>query len=130
MLEDDFRDMVTESTFNHARKPTPLQIQTSERRKKKNILERELLLADDSALIADPAEDIQRIVDVFTTASSKFGLKINIKDRSDVQPYSTTASEEEINLDDSTLNNVQEFTYLCSIKVRDGHTEAELQKRL
>ena len=49
-----------------------------------NILVRELLFADDSALIAHSTEEIQRIVDAFTNASSKFGLKINIKkDRSD-----------------------------------------------
>ena len=49
------------------------------------MLVRELLLADDSALIAHSAEEIQRIVDAFANASSKFGLKINIKkDRSDV----------------------------------------------
>ena len=50
-----------------------------------NILVRELLFADDSALIAHSAEEIQGIVDAFANASSKFGLKINIKkDRSDV----------------------------------------------
>ena len=40
---------------------------------------REVLFTDDSALISHLALEIQRIVDVFATASSKFGLKINIK---------------------------------------------------
>ena len=44
-----------------------------------NILVRELLFADDSALIAHSAEEIQKIVDAFANASSKFGLKINIQ---------------------------------------------------
>ena len=37
------------------------------------------LLADDSALIAHSAEEIQRIVDAFANAWSRFSLKINIK---------------------------------------------------
>ena len=49
-----------------------------------NIFVREPLFAEDSPLIAHSAEEIQRIVDVFATPSSKFGLKINIKNRSDV----------------------------------------------
>ena len=43
------------------------------------ILVRELLYADDSALVAHSAEEIQIIVDAFSDASKKFGLKINIK---------------------------------------------------
>ena len=38
--------------------------------------------------------------------------------------------EEDINVDETTLNPVQEFTYLGSIIARDGHIEAELQKRM
>ena len=55
---------------------------------------RELLLAEDSALIEHSAEDIQRIVDAF---ASKFGLKINIK-KTEVmfQPNSTMTMEEDI----------------------------------
>ncbi|KAK2193729.1 hypothetical protein NP493_7g03010 [Ridgeia piscesae] len=43
------------------------------------ILMRELLFADDSALVAHSAEEMQKIVDAFSDASKKFGLKINIK---------------------------------------------------
>ena len=34
---------------------------------------------DDSALVAHSDEEMQKIVDVFSDASKKFGLKINIK---------------------------------------------------
>ena len=34
--------------------------------------------SDDSALVAHSAEDMQKIVDAFSNASKKFGLKINI----------------------------------------------------
>ena len=38
--------------------------------------------------------------------------------------------EEDINVDETTLNPVKELTYLGSIIVSDGHIEAELQKRM
>ena len=43
------------------------------------ILMRELLFADDRALVVHSAERMQTIVDAFSDASKKFGLKINIK---------------------------------------------------
>ena len=43
------------------------------------ILMRELLFAVDSALVAHSAEEIQKLLDDFSDASNKFGLKINIK---------------------------------------------------
>ena len=43
------------------------------------ILMRELLFTDDSALVAHSAGEMQKIVDTFSDASQKFGLKINIK---------------------------------------------------
>ena len=82
-------------------------------------------------LIAHSTEVIQRIVDAFANASSKFGLKINIKKTEVIfQPNSTITMEEDINVDETTLNHVKEFTYLGSIITSDGHIEAELQKRM
>ena len=40
---------------------------------------RELFFADDSALVAHPAEEMLKIVDAFSDASKKFGLKVDIK---------------------------------------------------
>ena len=87
--------------------------------------------ADDSALIVHSADEIQKIVDVFATASPKFGLKFNIK-KTEVMfhPNSTTTMEEDINVDDTTLNPVQESTYLGSIITTYSHIEAELLKRM
>ena len=66
---------------------------------------REVLFADDSALIFHSAEEIQMIVDAFTTASSNFGPDDqHKKDRSDVPANSTTTRDDEINVDDTTLN--------------------------
>ena len=37
--------------------------------------------------------------------------------------------EEDINVDETTVNHVKEFTYIGSIIASDGHIEAELQKK-
>jgi len=61
---------------------------------------RELLFADDSAQVAHSAEEMQKIVDAFSDASKKFGLKINIK-KTEVlyQPNFTRTREESILVD-------------------------------
>ena len=99
------------------------------RAKKKitNILVREVFFADNSTVIAHSADEIQRIVDAFANASSKFGLKINIK-KTEVmfQPNSTMTMEEDIYADETTLNHVKELIIIAS----DSHIKAELQKRM
>ena len=69
------------STHSPDRALTYSTSHTSERAKTKTtrILMRELLFADDSALIAHSAEEMQKIVDAFSNASKMFGLNINIK---------------------------------------------------
>ena len=61
---------------------------------------RELLIADDGALVAHSAEEMQKIVEAFCDASNKFGLKINIK-KTEVlyQPNSIRTREEGIMVD-------------------------------
>ena len=65
---------------------------------------RELLFADDSALVAHSAEEMQKQC---YNASKKFGLKINIK-KTEVlyQPNSTRNREEDITVDGNKLNSV------------------------
>ena len=93
------------------------------------ILMKELLFADDSALVAHSAEDMQKIVDAFTDASKKFGLNINIK-KTEVlyQPNSTRTREEDIMVD--KLNSVLEFTYLRSTISSNGCIDDEIQRRM
>ena len=61
------------------------------------------------------AEEMQKIVDAFSNASKKFGLKSNIK-KTEVlyQPNSTRTREEDIMVDGNKLNSVLEFTYIGS----------------
>ena len=73
---------------------------------------RELLFADDSTLVTHSAEEMQKIVDVFSDASKKFDLKINVKKTELLyQPNSTRTREEDIIFDGNKLNSVLEFTY-------------------
>ena len=91
------------------------------------ILMRELLFADNSALVAHSAEEMQNIVDAFSNASKKFGLKINIK-KTEVlyQPNSTRTREDDIMVDGNKLNSVLEFTYLGSTISSDGCIDDEI----
>ena len=92
---------------------------------------RELLFADDSALVAHSSEETQKIVDAFSDASKKFGLKINIK-KTEVlyQPNSTRTREEDIMVDGNKLNSVMEFTYLGSAISSNGCIDDEIQRRM
>ena len=128
MLEEAFKDM-GDGIYIQSRQNADLFTVAHFRAKTKttNMLVRELLFADDSALIAHSAEEIQRIVDAFANASSKFGLKINIKKTEVMFQPNSTMTMEDINVDETRLTHVKEFTYLGSIIASDGHIEAELQ---
>ena len=80
MLDEAFRDM-GDGVYIQSRQNADLFNVAHFRAKTKStqILMRELLFADDSAVVVHSAEEMQEIVDVFSDASKKFGLKINIK---------------------------------------------------
>lgn len=95
------------------------------------ILVRELLFADDSALVAHTPEQMQHVINAFSTASKKFGLQINIK-KTEVlfQPGTDHRDEKDIFVDGSALNRVDDFTYLGSTISKDGRIDSELTKRM
>jgi len=63
--------------------------------------------------VAHSSEKMQKIVDAFSDASKKFGLKINIKKTKVLHQHNSTGTrEEDILVDGNKLNSVQEFTYL------------------
>ena len=132
MLDDAFRDM-GDGVYIQSRQSADLFNVAHFRAKTKTtrILMRELLFADDSALVAHSAEEMQEIVDAFSNASKKFGLKINIK-KTEVlyQPNSTRPRKEDIMVDGNKLNSVLEFTYLGSTISSDGCIDDEIQRRM
>ena len=87
ILDEAFRDMGV-GVYMQSRQSADLF-----KTKTTRILMGELLFADDSALVAHSAEEMQKIVDAFSDASKKFGLKITIK-KTEVlyQPNSTKIS--------------------------------------
>ena len=134
MLDEFFRD-IRNGVYIQSRQSADL-FKVAHFRAKTNtirILMRELLLADGSALVAHSAEEMQKIVDVFSDASKKFGLKINIK-KTEVlyQPNSTRTREEDIMVDGNMLNSVLEFTYLGRTRPisSNGCTDDEIQNRV
>ena len=80
MLDEAFRDM-GDGIYIESRQSADLFNVAHFRAKTKTtrILMRELLFADDSALVAHSAEEMQKLVDALSDASKKFGLKIIIK---------------------------------------------------
>ena len=133
MLDEAFRDMghgvdiqsrQSADLFNvaHFRATT----------KTTRILMRELLFANDSALVAHSTEEMQKIVNAYSDASTKmFGLKINIK-KTEVlyQPNTTRTREEDIMVDGNNLNSVLEFTYLGSTISSNGCIDDKIQRRM
>ena len=93
------------------------------------ILTKELLFADSSAMVAHFAEEMQNIVNTFSDASNKFGVKINIKKTEMLyQPNSTRTREEDIMVDGNKMNSVLEFTYLGRIISSNGCIDDKIQR--
>ena len=90
---------------------------------------RELVFADDSALVAHSAEEMQKIIDAFSDALRKFGLKINIKKTEGLyQPNSSRTREEDIMVDGNKLNSVLEFIYIGSTISSNGYMDDDIQR--
>ena len=132
MLDEAFRDM-RDGVYIQSRQSADLFNVAHFRAKTKTtqILMRELLFADDRALVAHFAEEMQNIVDAFSNASKKFGLKINIK-KTEVlyQPNATIIREEDIMVDGNKLNSVLKFTYIGSTISSNGRIDDEIQRRM
>ena len=91
VLDEAFRDM-EHGVYIQSRQSADLFNVAHFRAKTKTtrILTRELLFADDSALVAHSAEEMQKIMYAFSDASKKFGLRIIIKNTEVLyQPNST-----------------------------------------
>lgn len=93
---------------------------------------RELMFADDTALVAHTLEDMQDIVTAFAKSAHDFGLQINMK-KTEVlfQPTpGSLAISQPIHIEGNILNNVSSFTYLGSTVTSDNNLDKELQNRM
>ena len=96
------------------------------------VLVRELLFADDAALVAHTETALQRLVSCFADSAHLFGLEVSLK-KTEVlyQPAPCEAYHPpHVSIDKTELNAVQYFKYLGSIISSDAKFEKEIDHRL
>ena len=95
-------------------------------------LVRELLFADDSALVAHSASEMQSLVTSFTATAELFSLKINIKKTECLfQPaHPTSTQTEPIIINIQLFVQATEFTYLGSIISDNARLNKEIRNRI
>ena len=90
---------------------------------------RELLFADDAALVAHSAESLQRLLDRFSQSCGSFELKISLK-KTVTMHQGSAGSNSEVNVDGSSLDNVDKFCYLGSMLAKNLDLNEEITKRI
>ena len=118
MLQDAFRanDLSFYKQFRTNGNISNLQ-HLKAKTKNTELLVRDLLFADDCALIAHSMNDIKRITDCFARAARQFGLTISLK-KTEVMFHPTCDTNHvpaNITTDNAPLNVVDKFTYLGSM---------------
>lgn len=94
----------------------------------RSVLIRELLFADDAALVTHNEQDLQTLIDRFSLACREFGLTISIKKTKVLcQGVDTPPS---ILIDGQPLEVVDNFTYLGSTVTSNASLDAELNTRI
>lgn len=95
---------------------------------------RELLYADDSALVSNNHAEMQHIVDRFTQAADMFGLRINVtKTELLYQPPPSAVGlnlHEIIQVHDEPLKSAESFTYLGSTVSTTNSPDIEVERRI
>ena len=92
----------------------------------------ELLFADDCALLAHTEEVLQRVVNRFAEAARAFGLTISLK-KTEVlhqKPPRGLYSPPHVSIEGTSLNTVEQFTYLGSIISNDATVTKDVDSRL
>ena len=92
------------------------------------MLIREMLFADDAALVAHTEEALQRMINSFSQASKDFGLIISLK-KTNIMAQDTPIAPI-VHIDNNNLEVVSEFTYLGSTMSSNLSLEPELSRRI
>ena len=92
----------------------------------------ELLFADDCALLAHTQDALQYIVNRFAEAAKAFGFTINLKKTEVLHqpPPGGVYSPPQINIESTSLNSVEHFTYLGSVISNDATVNKDIDNRL
>lgn len=102
------------------------------RTKTREVLVRELLFADDAALVTSSPNGMQQLLTAFANASQRYGLSINIK-KTEVlaqHPHGAMIGPARVILNGTPLVEVEKFTYLGSTVANDGSIDAEISRRI
>jgi hypothetical protein len=87
---------------------------------------REFLYADDAAICATSASHLQELLDGFSSACQKFGLTISLKKTVTL----SINQRHDFHINETTLQNVDSFTYLGSTMTSNLCLDKELSTRL
>jgi len=96
--------------------------------KTKGVLIRELLYANDAALVAHSEVHLQNLCERFTKACNDFSMTINLKKT--VVMSLRTSSPPRILINGSPLNVVDKFSYLGSIVNSSNNLDNEINQRI
>ena len=96
--------------------------------KVREVLIRDMLFADDAAVVAHTQDDLQSLMDCFSHACRDFGLTISLK-KTNVLGQDTEAPPV-ISIDYYELDAVCQFTYLGSTITGNLSLDAEINKRI
>ena len=93
---------------------------------------RELLFADDAALIAHSEAALQRQTECFAETAKLFGLQVSLtKTEVLFQPAPKEAFHQpHIRIEDTELKSVQQFKYLGCLISSDGKIDKDIENRL
>ena len=98
------------------------------RTKVRKVLIRELLFADDAALVSHSESGLQRLVDALSSACEKFGLTISLT-KTEVMGQGV-ADTPKISIGQRNLGNVKELTYLGTTVTENVFIGTELSRRM
>ena len=97
--------------------------------KVRQVIIRELLFADDAALVAHSEESLQRLLDKFSESCKSFGLRISLK-KTVIMHQGSAGPNSEITLDENSLSSVDNFCYLGSKITKNLDLNDEISKRI
>ena len=86
--------------------------------------------ADDTVLIADSEEKLQRLVERVDAAGEEMGLRINKKKTECLVISKRTAPACNIRIREEAIKQVDKFKYLGSVVTVDGRCESEIRQRI
>ena len=90
---------------------------------------KEILYADDLAVVADNKEDLQKILQEWSNAFKKHALQMNLE-KTEVMWISEQEVDLHVVVDGKTIKQMNSFVYLGDTVCEDGGSSKEIQRRV